>query len=133
MRFSVRGLLIFVVIASVSLALTQAPFLIGCGLLVAAVIVANFLLPLRTWRHLAYGAVLGIISALLLLFILMDLTMTAPHSYMDGRIDMLAIARPYVIQIGALSGATLGFAYGKRRSTVREAPIAEPRVEQILE
>jgi hypothetical protein len=63
MRFTVRGLLIYVFLASLSLALTQVPFLLGCGLLVLAVILANFLMSVRTWRFLVYGALVGILTA----------------------------------------------------------------------
>lgn len=73
MRFSVHGLLIYVVVVSISLAVAQMPFLIGCGLLVLVIVVASFVLPVRTWRFLVYGGLIGIVSAMIGLVIYSEL------------------------------------------------------------
>lgn len=116
MRFTVRGLLIYVVLASLSLALTQVPFLLGCGVLVLAVTLTNFLLSARTWRFLVYGALVGILTAVIVLAGYTNLIITGPRTYTDGRLEVVFATRPYVVQIGALAGATAGFSLSLRKS-----------------
>jgi hypothetical protein len=116
MEFTVRGLLLYVALASVSLALTQVPFLFGCGLLVLVVILINVVLPVRTWRFLVYGALVGILAAVIGLVGYLNLIITGPRTYTDGRLEVVYATRPYVVQVGALIGATAGFALSKRKS-----------------
>ena len=119
-RVSVRELLLYVAFACVMLTFTRMPFLIGGALLVGVVAVANVVLPTRLWRHAAWGGVAGIVAAIvaqaLYLNLMVDLPVGYPRTAADVKIlDRVERAQPFVFQLGALAGATLGIAvYGAR-------------------
>src|SRR5690606_13409046 len=117
MRFSLRGLLLYALLVSLSLALTQLPFEIACWILVAAVIVANFVLPVAIWRAIVYGGVLAIVAGVIGLAFYVNIGITGPRTYTDGRFEAIYAARPYVIQIGALVGGTVGYFLRRRAAS----------------
>jgi hypothetical protein len=116
MQFSLRGLLFYALLVSLSLALTQLHFFVACWILVAAVIVANLVLPVATWRAIVYGGVLGIVVGIIGLAFYVNIVTSGPRTYTDGRIEAIEAARPYVIQTGALVGGTVGFFFRRPAS-----------------
>jgi hypothetical protein len=107
-RFTVRGLSLYIVFAGVLLALARLPFLAGCAVLVVGVAASNFLIPTRMWRFVVYGGIAGILVGIVVLSGHLEFVTPGPRSYTDGRLEAVFLARPYVVQIGALAGGSIG-------------------------
>ena len=110
MRFSIRGLLLYVAFAGVMLGLARLPFIAGCAALVVGVAVSNFLIPTRLWRFAVYGGIAGVVAASVALGCYLEFSIRGPHTYTDGRLEVEDFWRPYVVQVGALIGGSLGLA-----------------------
>src|SRR4051812_12129459 len=100
MRFTVRGLLVYVAFVGATLALARLPFLAVCAALVGVVTAANLVLPTRTWRFVAWGAVAGIAAMSVALGCYLEFGIQGPRSYTDGRLEAVDFWRPYVVQVG---------------------------------
>jgi hypothetical protein len=118
MRFSVRDLLLYSAFACLMLALTRLPFLAGCAILIIGITAAKFLIPIRTWRFVVYGALVGIVAASVALTCYLELEIQGPHTYTDGRPEIADRLRPYVVHLGALVGGSVGLAICKARSGI---------------
>jgi len=118
MRFSVRGLFFHVAFAGVMLALTRLPFLAGCAVLVVGIAAANFLIPTRTWRFVVYGGIAGVAVVGVALDCYLEFGIQGPHTYTDGRLEIVYRVRPYVVQVGALVGGSVGLAVCKARAEI---------------
>jgi hypothetical protein len=113
MRYSTRNLLAYVAFAGVMLGLVRLPFLLGCAALLAGVAVANFFVPTRLWRFVVYGIMAGVVAATVALSWYLEFGIREPHSYMDGRLEVVYFARPFVVQVGAIVGGSMGLAAHK--------------------
>ena len=109
-RFSIRGLAVYVAFVALTLALTRVEFVLGGVLLGVAVVIANFLVPIRVWRYVTYGAVLGIITAIVLLavYVTWRFGNSGSRSFRPGANRFIDGARSYAFQFGALVGGTVG-------------------------
>lgn len=121
-RFSMRELLVYNAFMCVMFALSRLPFLAGGVLLVLAVAVANFLVPIRIWRFVVYGGITGIVVAIVAL----ECYLTTLHSgsthytYTESNIDINIVhrTRTFVAHLGALLGGTLGIVTYRAKSRV---------------
>ena len=116
LRFPMRGLLAYIACAGVMLGLTQLPFVAGCAALVLGVVAANVFIPTRLWRFVVYSGIAGVAVASVVLACYLEFGIQGPHSYTDGRLEVLYGMRPYVAQVGALVGESAGFVAGKARA-----------------
>jgi len=116
MRFSTRNLLAYVAFVGVMLGLARLPFLVGCAALVVGVAVANFLIPTRLWRVVVYGGIAGVAAATVVLTCYLEFGIREPHSYTDGRLEVVYLARPYGVEVGALVGGSVGLAAHKAKA-----------------
>jgi hypothetical protein len=116
LRFSVRAILLYTVFACVLLAFTRMPFEVGCSLLLIGIAVANILVPTGLWRHAVYGGIAGIVAGIVALSFYLNVIISAPHTYTDGRTEVVYRTRPYVVQMGALLGGTVGIIIRGARS-----------------
>ncbi len=110
-RYSLRQILSAVSALCVALAMTQLEFVSSCVCLVAILVVLHFLVAVRIWRRIAYGAILGIIGGFLvmLLYIRFRLGYSTPSNYQESfAIEGISMAwRSYVVHLGAYVGAFL--------------------------
>ncbi len=125
MRFTVRELLALIAFACPILAFTRLPFLTGCGLLILGIVVANFLVPIRIWRFVVYGGIVGIIAGSVALKVYLNLRFgIGPPTYARTGAGIRSVT--YVFQIGALVGGVLGFAIQKVRARTAFRPASGP-------
>jgi hypothetical protein len=123
-EFTVRGLSCYIAFVGVLLALTRPPFLAGCAVLVAGITASNFFLPIRMWRFLTYGGIAGTLVATVILSCYLEFGIRGPRTYTDGRLEVVYLARPYVVQMGALAGGSVGLAvYSSRAKIAAHRPV----------
>jgi hypothetical protein len=110
-RYSLRQVLSAVSALCVALALAQLEFVSSCVCFVAFLVVLHFLVAVRIWRCIAYGAILGIIGGFLvmMLFIRFRLGYSTPSNYQESFAieGILQAWRSYVVHLGAYGGALL--------------------------
>jgi hypothetical protein len=112
---SMRGLPAYVAFTCVLLGVARLPSLAGCAALVVDVVSANFIVPTRLWRFVVYGGIAGVAAASVALGCYLEFGIPGPHTYTDGRLEVLYGTRPYVVHVGALVGGSAGLV----ASTVR--------------
>ncbi len=116
MRFSILGLLAYVAFTGIMLSLARLPFLAGCAALVVGVVAANLIIPTRLWRFVVYGGIAGLAAANVALGCYREFGIPGPHTYTDGRLEVVYGMRPYVVQVGALVGGSVGLAASKAKA-----------------
>ena len=106
--------------SSVSAALSQLEFEMGCLVLVGMVAVSIFFVPKMAWRYCIYCGIAGVAIGILLMLLWMLVT--------EGRISsqsrsesgpLIAIVfnwRPWIWFCGSLIGGTIGFLLYQRRN-----------------
>ena len=116
-RFSLREMLVLLVISSVALTFTQFHVLYGAAALIVVLIVSGFFLNPNNWRCLAYGAVIGIIISHTIMHLLGSwaTVVSSSRDQFPRDLNFFFSYRPYVIPLGALFGGTTALALlGKR-------------------
>lgn len=119
MRISLVGVLSLFAIVSLALTFSQYSPVIS-GIALSFIVALAWLgLPTRMWRRLAYGSVLGIVFAVILLACIV-FTRTGrwfASNYQESH-EMRAISEPWtpnVIPVGALVGSTIAITYSRRQ------------------
>lgn len=123
MKFKLRYLLLFFLVASVSLSLTRHDFVVASvvmgGLLVLAILIA----PKRTRRGIAWGAILGIVGAYGMMlcyeFAIRGTLLVSNYTESNESISIVYAWRPYIIQIGTLVGSTCGVLLQLRHASLK--------------
>ena len=109
MRWTTRGMLLFLAAASVALALREQPLPIIGGALATIIALSACVLPTDDWRRLAYGSLAGVVVGLLLmgLYARTQFGIDGPSTYQEW--DIWHTMDCYAFLVGAPAGATVAF------------------------
>jgi hypothetical protein len=124
----------FTAVATVMVALTRVPVLVGGLVLVIGILIASFRSPLRIWRSVVYGGAAGIIVAVAFAVGYAEIRyglirkrdpagrqcVVLPFGsdvYFGSPAEpILNEAWPFIVQLGGLAGGALGYAgFGSNR------------------
>ncbi|BBO35711.1 hypothetical protein PLANPX_5323 [Lacipirellula parvula] len=73
MRWSIRSLMFYTASLAAVLMFTQIRAEFAAFILLSTFCTLNFLLPVSLWRHMTYGALLGIVAVILVMMIYVKL------------------------------------------------------------
>lgn len=94
------------------LAFTQVVAYLSAAVLLIAICLLNFVLSVRIWRHLTYGALLGVVSAFIAasVYARMASGVTGPPNYQSMSLvsSYFDPLRPYLFPMGSFLGGSMG-------------------------
>ena len=104
--------MLFMAAFAVCLWFTQIEAELAAPALLVALCSLNFVLPLRLWRYMTYGALIGIagVLVLMMIYVKLDLGIAVASNYQESQAIDAAVGawKPYIFTIGSFVGGSVG-------------------------